>query len=178
MAGGVDLAPVPPHMVGILSLHVRRSISSGLLPLRNVHPSHPLRLILQTSAHFAKMRFTTVALTSAAANLVAAAPFSFPLANGFPNLNATALAMVNQLAGGTQPTEPAQTTTPKLTAAGIQTLRLIAANELAEVAFFSELVSNITNGVPNYQCEDHVLASLVSILNVRSSHGLQFFRAS
>ena len=109
------------------------------------------------------MRFSTVALTSAVANLAAAAPFSFPLPNGFPNLNSTAMQAVQKLAGGTLPNGPAPTT---LKPGGVQTLQLIAANEIFEVAYFSELVYNITTKVPGYECEKDVLDSLIAVMNV------------
>lgn len=40
------------------------------------------------------------------ATLATAAPFQFPLANGFPSLNSTALAAVQKMAGGTLPNGP------------------------------------------------------------------------
>jgi hypothetical protein len=144
------------------------------LPICSFSSLIRLTLTHTTVTSIANMRLSTVALTSLAAKLAAASTVSFPLANGFPDLNTTALVLVNQLAGGTQPTGPASTFTPTFTDAGIQTLRLIAANELAEVAFFSQLVSNITNSVANYQCDQYVLDSLISILNVSRIGQLHF----
>jgi hypothetical protein len=116
------------------------------------------------------MRFSTLALVSTAANLAAAAPFSFPLANGFPNLNSTAMAEVYKLAGGTLPNGALPT---KLTPAAVQTLQLIAANEIFETAYFTELISNITNKVPGYESADeYALKTLTAVVNVSSSSSI------
>jgi hypothetical protein len=111
------------------------------------------------------MRFCTVTVTLATATLAAAAPFSFPLANGFPKLNETAQAEVYRLAGGPLPNIAVPTT---LQPAGIQTLQLIAANELFEVAYFTELLSNISNNVPGYDIpdKDYVVKMLTAVMNV------------
>ena len=114
------------------------------------------------------MHFSTIALTTAAAQLAAAAPFSFPLANGFPKLNSTAMQQVYKLAGGTLPNGALPSS---LKAGGIQALQLIAANELFEVAYFTDLLQNVTDNVPGYQVEDYdyVVATLTAIRAVRVS---------
>ena len=109
------------------------------------------------------MLFSTIVVASSVAGLAAAAPFSFPLPNGFPNPNATALKQVYKLAGGTLPNGALPSS---LSAAGTQTLQLIAANEIFEVAFFTELIANITNKVPGYECAPWVLDSLTAVVNV------------
>jgi hypothetical protein len=113
------------------------------------------------------MRFSSLILSASAAS---AAPFTFPLANGFPTLNATSLAAVYKLAGGTLPNGALPTS---LTPAGTQALQLIAANEIFEVAYFSELLANVTNSVPgdgyNVADKDYVVDTLTAIVNVRSS---------
>lgn len=109
------------------------------------------------------MRFSTAAVAASAASLDAAAPFSFPLANGFPNLNSTAMAEVYKLAGGTLPNGALPT---NLTASATQTLQLIAANELFEVAYFTELLNNVTNKVPGYDSipdYDYVVKTLTAV---------------
>jgi hypothetical protein len=110
------------------------------------------------------MRFSTFFVCSTATGLAAAAPFSYPLANGFPNLNATALQEVEDLAGGSIPNGALPTT---LKPAGIQTLQLIAANELFETAYFTDLLSNVTNRVSGYNVEnyDYVVATLTAVVN-------------
>lgn len=111
------------------------------------------------------MRFSTAVLTFAAANLAAAAPFSYPLPNGFPNLNATAMQEVFKLAGGTLPNGPLPSS---LKPAGIQALQLIAANEIFEVAYFTELLNNITNRVPGYdeKCDQYIIDTITAVQNV------------
>ena len=113
------------------------------------------------------MHFSRILLASAAANLVAAAPFSFPLPNGFPSPNATALAEVYKLAGGTLPNGALPTS---LTDSGAQTLQLIAANEIFEVAYFTELLANVTNDVPGYELgadKAYVVKTLTAVTAVR-----------
>lgn len=109
------------------------------------------------------MYFSRIVLASAAASVAIAAPFSFPLANGFPNLNSTAMAQVFKLAGGTLPNGALPSS---LTPAAVQALQLIAANELFEVAYFTELVANITNKVPGYQVGNLALDTLKSVVAV------------
>lgn len=111
------------------------------------------------------MHFSRFALASTAASLVAAAPFSYPLANGFPNLNSTATQQVFKLAGGTLPNGALPTS---LKAAGVQNLQLIAANELFETAYFTELLANITGKVAGSQVEnyDYVVDTLTAVINV------------
>lgn len=76
-------------------------------------------------------------------------PFSFPLPNGFPNIpeGSATFAEIQKLAGGTLPNGVLPAQLPDVPAI---TLQLIAFNELFEVAFFSNLIDNITNGVPGY----------------------------
>lgn len=111
-----------------------------------------------------KMRFSSFVLSASA---VAAAPFSYPLANGFPDLNATAMAQVYKLAGGTLPNGALPSS---LKPNGVQALQLIAANEIFEVAYFSELLANVTNNVPGYEVEDkvYVVKALTAVVNVSS----------
>jgi hypothetical protein len=103
----------------------------------------------------------------ASASLAIAAPFSYPLANGFPALNTTALQRVFQLAGGTLPNGALPAS---LTSNGAQALQLIAANELFEVAYFTELLQNITTRVRGYEeghDDKYIIDSLKAIVNVR-----------
>jgi len=104
-------------------------------------------------------------LLLATASLAAAAPFSYPLENGFPNLNATALEQVYKQAGGTLPNGALPNT---LTPNGVQALQLIAANELLEVAYFSQLLQNITSKVHGYHDGHHeyIIDTLTSIVAV------------
>ncbi len=54
---------------------------------------------------------------------------------------------MNQAAGGALPNTPLPTSLP---ADAVQTLQVIAYNEIFEVAFFSSLLANVTNGVTGY----------------------------
>ncbi|PVH75361.1 putative sexual development protein [Cadophora sp. DSE1049] len=115
------------------------------------------------------MHFSRVVLASTAASIAAAAPFSFPLANGFPNLNATAMQQVFKLAGGILPNGALPSS---LKAGGVQALQLIAANELFEVAYFTELIHNITTGVSGYKCGRDALESLQAVVAQEQVHVL------
>ncbi|TAQ89064.1 hypothetical protein B7494_g2645 [Chlorociboria aeruginascens] len=115
------------------------------------------------------MRYSNAVLSAVAANLAAATPFSFPLANGFPNLNATELAAVETRAGGTLPNMALPST---LKAGGVQTLQLITANELFETAFFTELLSNITTNVTGYVATPLLTTIITSIIAQEELHAL------
>jgi hypothetical protein len=108
------------------------------------------------------MQFSIWTQISAVASIALAAPFNpFPLANGFPNLNATALQKVFSIAGGTAPNGPLPTS---LTLTGAKTFQVIALNEFFEVAYFTELLFNITSGVQGYENGDK--ASIKEALTV------------
>lgn len=74
---------------------------------------------------------------------------AFPLSNGFPNIAnpSPQLTAIEIAAHGTLPNAPppASVTPDTLTS-----LELIAFNELFEVAFFTDLIYNITHNVPGY----------------------------
>lgn len=109
------------------------------------------------------MRSTSILLVSAA--MAVAVPFSYPLPNGFPNLNSTALQEVYKLAGGTLPNGALPNT---LKQSGVQALQLIAANELFEVAYFTELLHNITSKVSGYHegHDKYIIDTLTAVVNV------------
>ena len=75
----------------------------------------------------------------------------FPLANGFPTPNQGQEQQIFQEARGTLPNGP---TPDKISDEGIFSLQVVALNELFEVAFFDQLLYNITNSVPGYQIPD------------------------
>lgn len=110
-----------------------------------------------------KMHFRTIIATATLATVVAAAPFTYPLANGFPKVNMTTLKVIFKLAGGTTPNVSPPAT---LTDSGVQTLQLIAANELFDIAYFTELLHNISLGVPGYRADQYIIDSLTAIVNV------------
>ncbi|EXJ76426.1 uncharacterized protein A1O5_00934 [Cladophialophora psammophila CBS 110553] len=81
-------------------------------------------------------------------------PFSFPLSNGFPNIQnpSDQLTAIEAQAHGLLPNGPPPPTAPA--ADDLTSLRLIAFNELWEVAFFTELLYNVTHNVAGYQFQD------------------------
>lgn len=96
----------------------------------------------------------------------------FPLQNGFPNPNRDGEISIQDGAHGTLPNGPPP---PKLSAEGLTNLKLIALNELFEVAFFTELVYNITNNVSGYDLgmdHDYMLDSINAIVNQEELHVL------
>ena len=99
--------------------------------------------------------FLITVVTLAAA--VSAAPSKypitnvFPLADGFPNPSPEQLLSIQKAAGGFLPNVPLPTT---LSRNATTALKLLAHNELFEVAFFNELLTNITTNVPGYCAND------------------------
>lgn len=119
------------------------------------------------------MRFTSSSILPAlsiAAACVAATPFKFPLPDGFPNPNPAQLAVIEKEAQGTLPNGPLPTI---LKSAGVTTLQLLALNEIFEVAYFTELLANVTNSVPGYDPKSiapldkkYVVDALTAVVNV------------
>jgi len=88
---------------------------------------------------------------------VTAAPFSFannPLGNSFPSPNQEQILDIERAAHGSIPIPfPAVPGAPAAkppSADALTSLKFVAFNELFEVAFFTELIYNITNNVPGY----------------------------
>ncbi|CZR63151.1 related to sexual development protein (LsdA) [Phialocephala subalpina] len=110
---------------------------------------------------------------------VSAAPFSFPLSNGFPTISnpSTQLTIIEQQAHGSL---PSGSLPPTISDNSKTSLRLVAFNELFEVAFFTELISNITNstgGTQGYEIEDRstrktVLDALNAVVAQEELHAL------
>ncbi|KAH8728223.1 hypothetical protein GQ44DRAFT_724744 [Phaeosphaeriaceae sp. PMI808] len=126
------------------------------------------------------MRSSILYSTALAASVVSAAPaakrdFSpdnvyFPLSNGFPNPSQIQTLQIQKEGHGTLPNGPPP---PKLSPEGITNLKLIALNELFEVAYFTELVYNVTNKVHGYDLgygHEYVLDSLKSIVAQEQLH--------
>lgn len=109
------------------------------------------------------MKFLASFAAFVGAGLVAAAPFSLP--DGFPNPSQSSLLKIQKQAGGTLPNTALPTS---LQSDAVQTLQIIAANEIFEVAYFSSLLDNVTNGVDGYtdfggMTKDYVVESLQAI---------------
>ena len=113
-------------------------------------------------------------------SVVSGAPFSFgnnPLGNGFPTVAAGSpqLAAIETQAHGSLPNAPPPATAPS--ADSLTSLRLIAFNELFEVAFFTELLSNITNHVDGYEIQDQgsrdfIIKALTAVQAQEELHAL------
>jgi len=112
---------------------------------------------------------------------VTAAPFSFannPLGNSFPNPNADQLTQIEDQAHGSIPIPfPAAAAKPP-TPDSVTSLELVAFNELFEVAFFTELILNITNNVPGYifdtevDTRAYILTALTAIQAQEELHAI------
>ncbi|KAH9827982.1 Ferritin-like domain [Teratosphaeria destructans] len=85
-------------------------------------------------------------------------PFSFPLDNGFPNVSSNALLEIEKAAHGTLPNGPLPN---KLNDVSLIVLGLIAFNEFFEVAFFSSVIKNITDGIDGFTIPDKTTSSAV-----------------
>lgn len=117
---------------------------------------------------------STLAFLGLGAVSVTAAPFSFPLPDGFPTPSADQTKQIEIGAFGTLPNGPPP---GSISGDGLTNLKLIALNELFEVAFFTELVQNITNHVPGYeissrQQRNFVLATLNAVVAQEQLHAL------
>jgi len=101
-------------------------------------------------------------------------PFIFPPnPTHFPTPSAQELITIEEQAGGTLSDAPPP---PFPGQDGITNLQLIAFNELFEVAFFTDLIHNITHHVSNYEVEnfnldrDYVLEALKAIQKQEMLH--------
>lgn len=103
-------------------------------------------------------------------------PFEFPLNNGFPNITnpSEELNDIEDQAHGTLPNGPPP---PSITEDTKTSLRLIAFNEIFEVAFFTDLIYNITNHVEGYDLgrrgiESFILKTLTAVQAQEELHAL------
>ena len=101
---------------------------------------------------------------------------SLPLSNGFPNITnpSSQLTAIEEQAHGTLPNGPPPAS---VTADTLTSLELIAFNELFEVAFFTDLIYNITNNVPGYEIggkgvQQFVLNALIAVQAQEELHAL------
>lgn len=85
-------------------------------------------------------------------------PFSFPLSNGFPNPDAAEINATEAQAHGTLSNAGAPT---GLAADDLTSFRLIAFNEIFEVAFFTDLLYNLTNNVDGFTVSDKNTRQLI-----------------
>ncbi|KAF1829510.1 hypothetical protein BDW02DRAFT_509826 [Decorospora gaudefroyi] len=133
------------------------------------------------------MRASILSAAALAATLASGAPagkrdFSpdntyFPLANGFPNPSSDAILQIQKDGHGTLPNGPLPAT---LSQEGIINLQLIALNELFEVAFFTELVHNLTNKYEGYDLgygQEYILDALSAVVAQEQMHLLNANKA-
>lgn len=119
------------------------------------------------------MHFHWIFILSAAIANVSAIPFTFPLPDGFPNPDPYNLDIISKKAGGYLP----NVELPKIIKeAAVPTLQILALNEFFEVAFFTELLANVTNNVPGYDAESiapldrqYAIDTITTIANVSST---------
>lgn len=116
---------------------------------------------------------TTFATLATLAHIAVSSPFTFPLPNGFPNPSQSALSTIQSQAGGTLPNTPAPT---GLSSDTLTSFRLIAYNELFEVAYFTELLANITSNATGYALQnpqrDTVITALTAVVAQEELHAL------
>ncbi|KAF1994566.1 late sexual development protein [Amniculicola lignicola CBS 123094] len=96
----------------------------------------------------------------------------FPTPNGLPNPTQDQILQIQKAAFGTLPNGPPPA---KVSEEGLTNLRLLALNELFEVAFFTELIHNVTNKVHGYDLghgHNYVLDSLKAIQSQEELHAL------
>lgn len=143
----------------------------------------PLQLSLLSIVHshnksmmHSKIASASLVGLSCLSTIASAAPFTFPLSNGFPKVAnpSSQLTAIEQQAHGTLPNGPPP---PSITADTEASLELIAFNELFEVAFFTELLSNVTNNVTGFQFADSnkrntVITALTAIQAQEELHAL------
>jgi hypothetical protein len=103
--------------------------------------------------------------------------FKFPTSDGFPNIQnpSDALTGIEQAAHGLLPNGPPPPSAPA--ADDLTSLRLIAFNELFEVAFFTELLFNITNNVSGYEYQDqgerqNIIDAITAVIAQEKEHAL------
>lgn len=114
---------------------------------------------------------------SCLSTIISAAPFVFdnnPFGKNFPNPDKNQISAIQTQAHGSIPNaKPPATVKPST----LTTLRFIAFNEIFEVAFYTQLIQNITNYVPGYEIKDEkkkqkLLANLVAIQAQEEVHAL------
>jgi len=126
--------------------------------------------------------FSLVSFTALVAGIACAAPAGkremspdgvyFPLPNGFPNPSQDQLMKIELDADGPLSNGPPPAS---ISPDGITNLKLIALNEIFEVAFFTELVYNVTNKVSGYDLgygHEYVMDALKAITAQEELHAL------
>jgi hypothetical protein len=161
--------------------------SSSHHPYTSKHLFRFLSLFLSNVYHIILVIMLSLATASiigfSCLTAVTAAPFTYvnnPLGNSFPNPSPAQITDIEKAAHGSIPIAfPAAPAAAHAPAADtITSLELIAFNELFEVAFFTELIANITNNVPGYKFDTDidtktfVLTALTAIQAQEELHAL------
>ncbi|EMC91483.1 hypothetical protein BAUCODRAFT_330006 [Baudoinia panamericana UAMH 10762] len=107
--------------------------------------------------------YSTASVASSTHSSVSASGTAIPPINDLDNISAADLAAIEQVAGGTLSNA---TGGAKPSGNSITSVAFVAFNELFEVAFFTELVYNITNNVHGF---DHI-PNRDSVLNILKVH--------
>ncbi|KAL9599057.1 MAG: hypothetical protein Q9219_004091 [cf. Caloplaca sp. 3 TL-2023] len=117
-----------------------------------------------------------IVLAASITSVLAAPPFRFPTPDGFPNVTAAQLAQIQRGAGGSLASSFLPTS---LKDGAITALQLLANNEIFEVAFFTELLNNITTNVPGYDAaataplnRTDLINAIQAIVNQEELHAL------
>lgn len=115
------------------------------------------------------LQICLLGLLSLGIGVVDAGAFKFPLANGFPFPSESALQDLFVTAGGNFTNHPPAV---KFDEDSLTSWKLQAFNEFLEVAFFTQLIANITGKVSGYELDesnyDKILNTLTRIQAVRS----------
>lgn len=115
------------------------------------------------------LTFFLIGLFSLRSGSANASDFKFPLANGFPFPSEKALEELFVTAGGNFTNHPPAV---KFDEDSLTSWKLQAFNEFLEVAFFTQLITNITEKVPGYELDesqhDYILDALKRIQAVRN----------
>ncbi|QKX61633.1 uncharacterized protein TRUGW13939_08785 [Talaromyces rugulosus] len=96
----------------------------------------------------------------------------FPLKDGFPDPSPLQLLSVGSHSLGTLSSGSLPAT---ISTEGITNLQLLAFNEMVAVAFFSELVANLTEGIEGFNLlpgQDHVVPAIVATLQQEELHAV------
>ena len=120
--------------------------------------------ILNITGAMRLLSIASLVVLATSSPTVSETPFTFPLSNGFPFPNESALEELFTVAGGNFTNAPLA---PKFDNDSLTSWKLQAFNEFFEVAFFTQLINNITERKPGFQLdretEDYVLESLTAI---------------
>lgn len=110
-----------------------------------------------------KMHFSKVLSSVVLAGLATALPqgYSAPTADGFPKPSASQLAAIQVVADGQLSNAPPPA---KVAASSLTAFQLIAFNENFEVAYFSSLIQNITDGVAGFKLKDPEKKQVLDVL--------------